>query len=99
RRHTRFSRDWSSDVCSSDLRTPLSSKSPKSKGHSDGLGTSITLHLPILVEESGGVELKFAWLTGTGVRPTCTRDRQCCNRGGRRCRVGSKYISFAISSP
>src|SRR5690606_40322269 len=22
RRHTRFSRDWSSDVCSSDLRTP-----------------------------------------------------------------------------
>src|SRR5690606_39815035 len=24
RRHTRFSRDWSSDVCSSDLPTPLS---------------------------------------------------------------------------
>src|SRR5690606_39661489 len=23
RRHTRFSRDWSSDVCSSDLRHPL----------------------------------------------------------------------------
>src|SRR5690606_39678915 len=23
RRHTRFSRDWSSDVCSSDLRWPL----------------------------------------------------------------------------
>src|SRR5690606_20521464 len=23
-RHTRFSRDWSSDVCSSDLNTPLS---------------------------------------------------------------------------
>src|SRR5690606_40071049 len=23
RRHTRFSRDWSSDVCSSDLRTAL----------------------------------------------------------------------------
>src|SRR5690606_40827557 len=23
RRHTRFSRDWSSDVCSSDLNTPL----------------------------------------------------------------------------
>src|SRR5690606_39823930 len=23
RRHTRFSRDWSSDVCSSDLATPL----------------------------------------------------------------------------
>src|SRR5690606_39389176 len=23
RRHTRFSRDWSSDVCSSDLKAPL----------------------------------------------------------------------------
>src|SRR5690606_40125969 len=26
RRHTRFSRDWSSDVCSSDLRLPASLK-------------------------------------------------------------------------
>src|SRR5690606_39660949 len=26
RRHTRFSRDWSSDVCSSDLRIPVSSR-------------------------------------------------------------------------
>src|SRR5690606_39428078 len=35
RRHTRFSRDWSSDVCSSDLKTTLvsilgGSKSPTS---------------------------------------------------------------------
>src|SRR5690606_41090491 len=28
RRHTRFSRDWSSDVCSSDLIHPLLSLSP-----------------------------------------------------------------------
>src|SRR5690606_41071927 len=27
RRHTRFSRDWSSDVCSSDLRQPASTPS------------------------------------------------------------------------
>src|SRR5690606_40450926 len=26
RRHTRFSRDWSSDVCSSDLRIPFRSR-------------------------------------------------------------------------
>src|SRR5690606_40673204 len=29
RRHTRFSRDWSSDVCSSDLRLP---RSPRMDG-------------------------------------------------------------------
>src|SRR5690606_40482872 len=29
RRHTRFSRDWSSDVCSSDLATPSSKLSNK----------------------------------------------------------------------
>src|SRR5690606_40562173 len=28
RRHTRFSRDWSSDVCSSDLSTPPGSTRP-----------------------------------------------------------------------
>src|SRR5690606_40667355 len=28
RRHTRFSRDWSSDVCSSDLQTPLPTSAP-----------------------------------------------------------------------
>src|SRR5690606_39705734 len=27
RRHTRFSRDWSSDVCSSDLKSPFTSPS------------------------------------------------------------------------
>src|SRR5690606_40566219 len=30
RRHTRFSRDWSSDVCSSDLRTQLDEYSLRS---------------------------------------------------------------------
>src|SRR5690606_39500463 len=28
RRHTRFSRDWSSDVCSSDLEAPRSARVP-----------------------------------------------------------------------
>src|SRR5690606_40087172 len=37
RRHTRFSRDWSSDVCSSDLQAPLAfalewRKDPRVKG-------------------------------------------------------------------
>src|SRR5690606_29821865 len=30
RRHTRFSRDWSSDVCSSDLRSCFRARSPSS---------------------------------------------------------------------
>src|SRR5690606_40333935 len=32
RRHTRFSRDWSSDVCSSDLTCPMVSAHNKNKG-------------------------------------------------------------------
>src|SRR5690606_40440929 len=31
-RHTSFSRDWSSDVCSSDLRTAETTKEPGSSG-------------------------------------------------------------------
>src|SRR5690606_39979712 len=43
RRHTRFSRDWSSDVCSSDLRLaamygPLSFLLPALSGHVPTLG-------------------------------------------------------------
>src|SRR5437763_2406415 len=32
RRHTRYIGDWSSDVCSSDLRNPLRSPPPKYRG-------------------------------------------------------------------
>src|SRR5690606_30255491 len=32
RRHTRFSRDWSSDVCSSDLASPIRLVCPRPKG-------------------------------------------------------------------
>src|SRR5690606_40429981 len=40
RRHTRFSRDWSSDVCSSDLftRRPVRGRRVHSGGTSDGSG-------------------------------------------------------------
>src|SRR5690625_7444235 len=34
RRHTRWPRDWSSDVCSSDLRVGLSPKEPEAVGSS-----------------------------------------------------------------
>src|SRR5690606_39337474 len=32
RRHTRFSRDWSSDVCSSDLQIPIAAAKDSSMG-------------------------------------------------------------------
>src|SRR5690606_40182666 len=44
RRHTRFSRDWSSDVCSSDLKTPSVSAAERfvstqgGSGRQDGTG-------------------------------------------------------------
>src|SRR5690606_41051106 len=31
RRHTRFSRDWSSDVCSSDLNPPIPAPGPRNR--------------------------------------------------------------------
>src|SRR5690606_40324444 len=52
RRHTRFSRDWSSDVCSSDLgrrpppgkssgdRPPVQGPTPPGPAHRRGRGTS-----------------------------------------------------------
>src|SRR5690606_39733923 len=44
RRHTRFSRDWSSDVCSSDLASSLG-------GDVDGmLAEAVTLHENTLVK-------------------------------------------------
>src|SRR5690606_41163367 len=37
RRHTRFSRDWSSDVCSSDLAGMTPEKAKKARKRTDGL--------------------------------------------------------------
>src|SRR5690606_41055955 len=37
RRHTRFSRDWSSDVCSSDLDPPLHEFLPRERAQIDEL--------------------------------------------------------------
>src|SRR5690606_40896948 len=37
RRHTRFSRDWSSDVCSSDLMSPMSAEATVVRNYVDWL--------------------------------------------------------------
>src|SRR5215475_3229299 len=46
RRHTRFSRDWSSDVCSSDLRgTQVSVTARVSSGQTPVAGTSVSFRV------------------------------------------------------
>src|SRR5207302_4301628 len=48
RRHTRFSRDWSSDVCSSDLQTI--------EAHFDGLAGQMRRRLvETVVQQEGGI--------------------------------------------
>src|SRR5690606_40901683 len=49
RRHTRFSRDWSSDVCSSDLRWPVVMT-----------GGELLAHLAVEVLEIGPRDLRGA---------------------------------------
>src|SRR5690606_40478033 len=41
RRHTRFSRDWSSDVCSSDLRAPATRRPQRAEPGGDEHGRAI----------------------------------------------------------
>src|SRR5690606_40206925 len=61
RRHTRFSRDWSSDVCSSDLDKPLAHNG---RGH-HGLPPFVFAveGFPPLsaLDDRGGPNLTFRW--------------------------------------
>src|SRR5690606_40585243 len=49
RRHTSFSRDWSSDVCSSDLTRPGTTGSQQTSGHLARRQTSPALGLALSV--------------------------------------------------
>src|SRR5690606_40837329 len=60
RRHTRFSRDWSSDVCSSDLLTAQSRKTRKLQEFSGGHQTS---YQPRSEERRVGKECRSRWTT------------------------------------
>src|SRR5690606_39759373 len=51
RRHTRFSRDWSSDVCSSDLETQLVGQCVEPFGEESGLVVSFLLRLARVVDQ------------------------------------------------
>src|SRR5690606_39542751 len=62
RRHTRFSRDWSSDVCSSDLSTPPDSLLNGSHKYADG-----TIHLDLEQKEIPSSNLNKQWHYAAGI--------------------------------
>src|SRR5690606_39528304 len=68
RRHTRFSRDWSSDVCSSDLLNIV----PTSTGAAKAIG----LVLPELAGKLDGFAMRVPVPTGSVTDLTVTAGRQ-----------------------
>src|SRR5690606_39530450 len=101
RRHTRFSRDWSSDVCSSDLINLSDRRSWK--GISD-----IAIRYGFTLEDSGAIVVKVQakdvekWLqAGLGLlaelaawRSEERRVGKACRGGGSAGRVNSKGIRW-----
>src|SRR5690606_40167932 len=57
RRHTRFSRDWSSDVCSSDLPGPATGDPEVSLAERGGRAESFALLAAVIAESGGAVPL------------------------------------------
>src|SRR5690606_40894990 len=75
RRHTRFSRDWSSDVCSSDLGTlPVARLSIDRSGIGMNLAENLSRDFPQVVGENFTNESKERWATEIG-RASC-RERE-----------------------
>src|SRR2546421_11682404 len=84
RRHTRSDRDWSSDVCSSDLG---SSKSSVCGLCTSARAISVRLGSPRSGEGRGGEEGRFRWAPGHLKKKK--KNERCCQchkskmRGGR----------------
>src|SRR5690606_40462017 len=92
RRHTRFSRDWSSDVCSSDLvdeelvRDPVLLDPAVEDGgeplHLDRVGIGgEELHAELQGEHGGRL-----WWRGARLRPSAPASRSEERRVGKECR-------------
>src|SRR5690606_23890145 len=94
RRHTRFSRDWSSDVCSSDLVQPQPDDGEVGPPHGDGqegqghvagahrpVGAS-TLVVPLGPSIPAGEGRRLSWELGRGPRkPRPVQDQAAGPRG------------------
>src|SRR5690606_41074051 len=73
RRHTRFSRDWSSDVCSSDLgRGNISTYSKGSRGEWEHDCESGPVR--VVIDRSGGRSTALRAYVGGQWRGTATQD-------------------------
>src|SRR6266436_1486157 len=61
RRHTRCSRDWSSDVCSSDLVTPLTPRPARARDRATGCGERIVSQKPLkfFCQQERGVAVRL----------------------------------------
>src|SRR5690606_40806700 len=83
RRHTRFSRDWSSDVCSSDLNAAIETATGRTLTI-EGIVNGATLRGPGAFHLGGGATMANATsLAGT----TITQDRSEERRVGKECRT------------
>src|SRR5207253_4845054 len=101
RRHTRWPRDWSSDVCSSDLR----------RADGDRSGTSVLEHFLDVVEGLLDVESPREGLGLTQVRvadgadlharqaPQHREVRNLCDRAGPDHRDADRVAHFAVPRP
>src|SRR5690606_40541975 len=69
RRHTRFSRDWSSDVCSSDLAIPGRIHDSKS----DGCNRLIKSNKAALLESAKDLEYIMGWTKAEKAKPIQTK--------------------------
>src|SRR5690606_40412170 len=74
RRHTRFSRDWSSDVCSSDLNSTSETKAGKLSMSRPFAGNSrdkYTAWMPNFIEwaQNEGIDLEFIANTDLHFQP------------------------------
>src|SRR5690606_41045154 len=90
RRHTRFSRDWSSDVCSSDLMSAFSTTgiSPDLTG-TLSLPSQIVLMLLMFVGRLGPLTLVYSLGTQRRSRvryPETMVQRSEGRRGGKECK-------------
>src|SRR3712207_7602455 len=84
RRHTRYWRDWSSDVCSSDLiRWPLSS-STRNIAFGSGSITLPSTWMPSSLPEEDALSLFFGFATRFAPFPVGLRSEE--RRVGKECR-------------
>src|SRR5690606_39755928 len=82
RRHTRFSRDWSSDVCSSDLKDPVELHGEQiTRGVSELV---YTLRDPLPTDRLAILPVSLKLPAGSAGEPVRSEERRVGREGGSR---------------